>query len=110
MSWHKEEKSSNFPRLCSRNLLPNLWLKWERSDRTPLSKADARSTFSALIVKGLKNDEAFASKMKFDSLDDFDASRDLSLVSDWCVMLHLCTKFSKSILLSLVHVILGCIK
>lgn len=47
MSWFKEEPR-NFPILASRDLLPNLWLKYERSDRVPLRKSDCMSTFAAL--------------------------------------------------------------
>jgi hypothetical protein len=47
MSWFAEEKS-NFPKLASRDLLPNLWLKYERSDRVPLRKSDCMATFAAL--------------------------------------------------------------
>jgi hypothetical protein len=44
-----EGKTHNFPALASRNYLPNLWLKWDRTDRNALKREDCNAAFNQLL-------------------------------------------------------------
>jgi hypothetical protein len=82
MSWFDSEKSHNFPALASRDVLPNLWLKYERSDRTPLNRDDCHKSFATLTAE-MRSSATHGVKAVWKSLDDFDAEHQIADLQDW---------------------------
>jgi hypothetical protein len=83
MSFFKQEnESKNFPPLASRNALPNLWLKYSRTDRTPLARDECNASFNALL-KELRAHAAFAARAAFTDLASFDPETHMGVLEEF---------------------------
>jgi hypothetical protein len=77
-----EGKTHNFPALASRNYLPNLWLKWDRTDRNALKREDCNAAFNQLL-RLMKADAAVAKRIAFTDLTSFDPETHMAVVDEF---------------------------
>ena len=81
MAWFQEEKR-NFPQLASRDYLPNLWLKYSRTDRQELRRGDCKAAFAALTSE-MKASDSHGDRVLWTSLEDFDPETHMAGLADW---------------------------
>jgi hypothetical protein len=77
-----EGKTHNFPALASRNYLPNLWLKWDRTDRNALKRDECNAAFNQLL-RQMKAVPAFARRIEFADLTSFDPETHMAVVDEF---------------------------